>query len=176
LTTAIADLEPSPSELLVAVRTLARSRALADRGLLRRAVSSGPATTRWYEPVAAGGLDAWLIWWSRGGEIDLHDHGGAAGAVFVLEGSLLETHGTTRGGRLQRRTLAAGSSIAFGADYVHDVINLCPEPAVSVHVYGPRLDAMTYYRVDERSGTLVPGRTEQVDPVPEARTRAGLTA
>jgi hypothetical protein len=176
LTTTIADVELGPSELLAAVRALARSGALADGSLLRRPLASGPATKRWYEPLSAGGLDAWLIWWSRGGEIDLHDHGGAAGAVYVLEGSLLETHGTTPGGRLQRRTLTADSSIAFGADYVHDVINVDPQPAVSVHVYGPRLDAMTYYRVDGPSGRLVPGRTERVDPVTAARSTTGLTA
>jgi hypothetical protein len=168
--------QPGPSELLAAVRALARSSAVADGGRHRRRVPSGPATKRWYEPLCAGELDAWLIWWSRGGEVDLHDHGGAGGAVYVLEGRLLETYGSRRGGRLQQRTLQADSSIAFGSDYVHDLINVRPEPAVSVHVYGPRLDAMTYYRVDARSGRLVPDRTERVDPISEARSTAGLTA
>jgi hypothetical protein len=58
---------------------------------------------------------------------------------------------------------------------VHDVVNVCPQPAVSLHVYGPRLDAMTYYRVDERSGRLVPDRTQRVDH-DEARSMAGLIA
>jgi len=86
-------------------------------------------------------------------------------------GGLLETHGTSRDGRLQQRALHADSSIVFGSDYVHDVINVCPQQAVSLHVYAPRLDAMTYYRVDERSGRLVPDRTQRVDHVPRRGRR-----
>jgi hypothetical protein len=57
-----------------------------------------------------------------GGAIDLHDHGGSAGAV-------------------------------------HDLVNPAPTPALSVHVYAPRLTHMTYY--DHRpSGFLRPLRTQ----------------
>jgi predicted metal-dependent enzyme (double-stranded beta helix superfamily) len=175
-TSTIGESQPGLSELLAAVRALARSSAVAEGGRLRRPVPSRPATKRWYQPLCAGELDAWVIWWARGGEVDLHDHGGAAGAVYVLEGTLLETHGTSRGGRLQQRALHADSSIVFGSDYVHDVVNVCPQPAVSLHVYGPRLDAMTYYRVDERSGRLVPDRTQRVDHIAEARSTPALTA
>jgi hypothetical protein len=86
----------------------------------------------------------------------------------VLEGSLLETWGTRNGRRLRERRLGAGQSIAFGPDYVHDVINTSVEPAVSLHVYGPRLDAMTYYYLDDRTGRLLADRSELVEHAPES--------
>jgi hypothetical protein len=152
------------SELLAAVRVLATSTLLTgDAGSLAT-LRSRTRATRAYTPVRAVGLDAWLLWWSPEGEIDLHDHGGASGAIYVLEGRLLETHATRSGGRLRLRTLEAGGSIAFGPDHVHDIINPGPEPALSLHAYGPRLETMTYYRVDARSGRLVPDRSERVEP------------
>lgn len=159
-----------PPELLAAVRRLARTRAVAEGGLLRGAIAPS-ASKRWYEPLFAGdGLDAWLLWWSCGGDIDLHDHGGASGAICVLEGSLVETRGSRRARRLRQRTLEAGASIAFGPDYVHDIVNAGTEPALSLHVYGPRLEAMTYYRTDDQSGKLLPHRLERVEPILEATT------
>ena len=34
--------------------------------------------------------EAWLIAWAPGGSLDLHDHGGSAGAVAVVDGELLD--------------------------------------------------------------------------------------
>ena len=36
--------------------------------------------------------DAWLIAWAPGGTLDLHDHGGSAGSVVVVEGELMERY------------------------------------------------------------------------------------
>jgi hypothetical protein len=53
---------------------------------------------------------------------------------------------------------------------VHDIVNAGTEPALSLHVYGPRLEAMTYYRTDDQSGKLLPHRLERVEPILEATT------
>jgi len=152
-----------PPELLAAVRRLARTGGVPETSSLRGLLPTG-TSKRWYEPLfAEEGLDAWLLWWSCGGDIDLHDHGGASGAIYVLDGSLVETSGTPRSHRLRVRTIQAGGSIAFGPDHVHDIVNSGAVPAVSLHVYGPRLEAMTYYRIDERSGRLLRDRSEPVD-------------
>ena len=152
-----------PSELLAAVRRLARTSGVLKTSSLRGRVATD-ASKRWYEPLCAEeGLDAWLLWWSCGGDIDLHDHGGASGAIYVLEGSLVETSGTPHAHRLRVRTIWAGGSVAFGPDHVHDIVNSGAVPAVSLHVYGPRLEAMTYYRIDDRSGRLLRDRSEPVD-------------
>ncbi len=164
-----------PSELLTAVRRVARTLAGPEDGRFHCPVTTG-AGKRWFEPlVAEEGLDAWLLGWSCGGDIDLHDHGGASGAIYVLDGSLVETSGTPRSHRLRVRTIRAGESIAFGPDHVHDIVNSGAVPAVSLHVYGPRLEAMTYYRVDDRSGRLVRDRSEPVDTL-ERPTTGGQAA
>jgi predicted metal-dependent enzyme (double-stranded beta helix superfamily) len=102
---------------------------------------------RWYRPlIELPGLSAWLISWAPGTGLDLHDHGGAGGSVAVVEGELDE-HWATAGdlADLRHRTLARGSVTTFGADHVHAVRNLGSVPAVSIHVYAPGLEEMTFY-------------------------------
>jgi mannose-6-phosphate isomerase-like protein (cupin superfamily) len=107
--------------------------------------------------------EAWVIRWPAGGAIDLHDHGGSAGAFTVIEGTLTEL----RADRARRRApwsrdVQTGASAVFGPHHVHDVVNAGDEPAVSVHVYAPPLVAMTFYEV---AGDAVrPVRTEAVPP------------
>jgi hypothetical protein len=36
--------------------------------------------------------DIWLIRWGAGSQTVLHDHGGSAGALYVVEGDLIEHH------------------------------------------------------------------------------------
>jgi hypothetical protein len=54
---------------------------------------------------------------------------------------------------LRTRRLRAGRGATFGLGHVHDVVNVRPEHAVSVHAYSPPLTAMSYYAVDD-SGAL----------------------
>jgi mannose-6-phosphate isomerase-like protein (cupin superfamily) len=65
-----------------------------------------------------------------------------------------------RGGRDPHEVtedLPVGRVRYFGSHYVHQVRNAGTEPAVSVHVYAPRLSVMNTYRVErgrlERIGT-----------------------
>jgi hypothetical protein len=48
--------------------------------------------------------------------------------------------------------LPASASVTFDRSHIHEIVNLGSGPAVSVHVYAPRLTAMTYY--DFRDGIL----------------------
>ena len=50
-----------------------------------------PSRRRWELMVASDEVEAWIIAWPPGGAIELHDHGGSAGAVVVVAGELLET-------------------------------------------------------------------------------------
>ena len=112
-------------------------------------------------------FEAWAIGWPPGGAIELHDHGQSHGAVVVVDGALLETTiqpTEHRVALLSTHHLPTGSHRSFGRRYVHDLVNDSGEGAISVHVYGPRLTDMTYYRLD-RSGTLVAERTEAVAPL-----------
>lgn len=80
---------------------------------------------------STGGQEIWLMSWLPGQETDRHDHGAAAGAFTVVSGTLTE-HVVHRGTAL---SLSPGQSRVFGPGYVHQVRNLGPDPAVSVHVY-----------------------------------------
>jgi hypothetical protein len=123
---------------------------------------------RWYGSLFRDDVvDLWLLTWQQDNSTDLHDHGGASGAFRVVAGELsedrpvLEADGRT-GLRRVRRT--PGSTVAFGPRLVHDVHDVTPQPAVSLHVYSPPLAAMTYYEVVE--GRLAPRHTEPVEVRP----------
>jgi len=102
----------------------------------------------------------WLLTWLPGQGTPLHDHGNSAGAFAVARGTLTEKVVAAGGPGRPRETeneLPAGRLRFFGARYVHQVTNLGDEPAVSVHVYAPRLRLMNTYRIDDdglvRTGT-----------------------
>jgi hypothetical protein len=114
---------------------------------------------RWVLLAATDLFEAWAIGWPSGGKIELHDHGASSGAIVVARGSLFETtfrptsHGVAVVGS---HDLHAGDHRSFGHD--------SDECGVSVHVYGPKLSTMTYYRLSG-TGRLNAVRTEDVEPV-----------
>jgi predicted metal-dependent enzyme (double-stranded beta helix superfamily) len=152
--------------------TLARSRAVHDLKPRQLAVDLARRTELWqphvrfseprhYHRLAAEeGWEAWLLTWLPGQSTGLHDHGGSAGAFAVLSGAVEETVVLPRraeAGEPQRfdpltRRYSAGSVRAFGSRHLHDVR---PDgaAAVTLHVYAPRLSAMSRYRLDD--GVLV---------------------
>jgi Cysteine dioxygenase type I len=104
---------------------------------------------RWHTRLRAGAYaDIWLISWPRHQAAELHDHGGSIGALTVVRGALTE-HRWLPSGSLVPRLLRTGSHAGFPVGYVHDVVNLEPAPALSVHAYSPPLTAMSYYEVDD---------------------------
>ena len=146
---AIASLAP-PAPVLtppVGLDGLAATAARLARSAVWKTLTPLTDTERWYALVAASdSFEAWVIGWPVGGAIELHDHGGSSGAVHVVRGALEETS-TNRVSRtpLARARVAEGEGIVFGADHVHDVVNPGDEPALSIHVYAPRLVSMTFY-------------------------------
>lgn len=124
-----------------------------------RAVGPVGATRCWELLCECAEFEAWAIGWPPGGSIELHDHGGALGAVVVASGELIETRVCVRRGRVTSvvSAIGLGESLELGPDCVHDVVNNGASAAVSVHVYSPRLTRMTYYRV--RGDGLDPVRT-----------------
>lgn len=133
-----------PAELLAIAEGLTRS-ARTWPGMRR------PRRRCWDLMVASDAFEAWVIGWPPGGAIEFHDHGDSAGAVVVASGELTETTVTdgSHGIETEARVLPESASTAFGTAYVHDVVNLGTAPAVSVHVYAPRLTTMTYYEITD---------------------------
>ncbi|GIL35757.1 MULTISPECIES: cysteine dioxygenase [Phycicoccus] len=132
----------------------AARRLATDPALWRPAVDFDPARRYYRRLLATEGHEAWLLTWLPGQHTEWHDHGGSAGAFVVLQGALVErtaAHGLVRG---LRRVHRRGDAHGFGAQYVHRVSNEGPDPAVSLHVYAPRLASMTDY--EEHDGVLQP--------------------
>jgi predicted metal-dependent enzyme (double-stranded beta helix superfamily) len=139
-----------------------------------------------------GGWEAWLITWPTGHGVDLHDHGGSFGALAVVEGTLTEVVARTAPGlrhpALTHRTLAAGTVRRVPGSRIHDVLNVGPAPATSIHVYAPALATMTFFDDDltpvgtrrvfpevplRDAATVLDGLGDLGPLAPQARARAG---
>jgi len=104
----------------------------------------------WERLAQCDAFEAWAIVWPPAGGIELHDHGGSEGAVVVAEGSLIETRIVREQGGgfgTRQRRVSAGSVLELQKSCIHDVENSGHATALSVHVYAPRLTAMTYYEM-----------------------------
>jgi len=129
----------SPAQLL---RT---ARLVASDPQLPSLVDHQPGERRWVELDSSPYLQIWLLSWPVGSETGWHDHGRSAGAVLTVRGTLGEQ--TLVGHRRVDRVLAAGVGRPFAPDHVHNVTNVGPGTALSVHLYTPRLTSSTRYAV-----------------------------
>ncbi len=102
-----------------------------------------------------GNADLWLISWPADSRTGWHDHGTAAGAFLVLEGTLTEC---SWDGAVHARTLRKGQGRSFGAGHIHDVVNTSGVRALSLHAYAPRLTTMTRYRLERGRRVTQAGR------------------
>jgi hypothetical protein len=108
-------------------------------------------------------LEVWLLGWGDEQGVELHDHGGAAGAYVVVEGGLVETsRARNERGPLRTAQLAPGHARLVHPDVVHDVQSVGTTQTVSIHCYSPALFSMTFYELG-RDGSLVPTHTEPAD-------------
>jgi hypothetical protein len=107
-------------------------------------------------------IEIWAIHWPQGQGLELHDHGGSVGALWVVEGALQE-HYVQPDGALARRSIVTGGGAAFGPRYVHDVVNSDAAPATSMHAYSPPMESMTFYRQGGQ-GLIVDRAEYRADP------------
>ena len=130
--------------------------------LWRRRVRHDPERHTYSLLLATPVYDAWVLGWSPGQGIPLHDHGGSAGAVCVVEGRLVEVHAPEVGEAhapetgsdvLATRILEPGAPVTFGSRHRHGITNLHDAAATSIHVYSPPLAVMTYYDADGGTAT-----------------------
>jgi Cysteine dioxygenase type I len=103
-----------------------------------------PTERRYHRVLATEAYEAWVICWPAGEALDMHDHGGSAGAFSVVSGHLDEA--TVEAGETVVRSIAAGQTVSFGSSRVHAVVNRGSALATSVHVYSPPLSSMVYYQ------------------------------
>ena len=95
-------------------------------------------------------FEIWAIHWPQGQGLELHDHGGAAGALWVVEGSL-EEHYIGADATVGRRSIGAGAGAAFGPVVRprRPERRRPPRPPASTPTLPP-LQSMTFYRQDGR--------------------------
>ncbi|GAB3051893.1 hypothetical protein GCM10027053_09460 [Intrasporangium mesophilum] len=146
----------TPVKLAETARNLSRQRSLW-QGL----VDFDPVTRYYARLLADADHEAWLLTWLPGQGTPWHDHGGSAGSFVVLQGVLTEEVAGYRTAvdldDVRRATgpgitLTPGDQRTFGTRHLHRVTNHGPDPAVSLHVYAPKLTAMRSY--DEIDGVL----------------------
>jgi len=153
-----------PHSVPTATDTLGVAGLVAVEEDLARTVSRRPvsATARTWDLLrATEGSEAWRIAWPPRGATDFHDYGDTLGVVLVVAGAWRETvveDGEDGGVDVRDTALCPRTPIAFPGRRVHDVVNAGAELAISVHVYAPRLTAMTFYEIGatglERSHTV----------------------
>jgi hypothetical protein len=98
--------------------------------------------------------DIWLIRWGTGSRTALHDHGGSAGALYVVAGELVEHRPSpTVSGRPLRRRLRELDHNPMSRSHVHEIANESVREAASIHVYSPPLVSMNHYE-ERRSSRL----------------------
>ncbi len=101
-------------------------------------VGAPPVGEHWHRRLYGDGvLEVWLVSWAPGRAAELHDHGGALGALTVVSGSLDETRWD--GAELRERRWNAGDQAGFPRGWVHEIVRAADTApsALSVHAYSP---------------------------------------
>jgi len=129
---------------------LRTARLFASDPHLRDLVDLASTERTWHRLDATAHLEIWVLAWPVGSSTGWHDHLESEGAFLTVEGELAEQ--SWSGGQTHGRLLSQGEGRSFGPHHVHAVTNLGDRPALSVHVYSPKLDGMTRYALLD--GTL----------------------
>jgi hypothetical protein len=107
-------------------------------------------------------MDAWVLSWMPGQATGFHDHYISSVGICVAQGAVREDQ-MRYGMDDVERHLSAGDTRHGDASYIHRVRYEEGEPAVTIHVYSPRLEWVGQYRIDD-DGVVrrepSPGRNE----------------
>jgi mannose-6-phosphate isomerase-like protein (cupin superfamily) len=110
-------------------------------------------------------VDAWVLSWMPGQGTGFHDHYISGVGLGVAAGGVREDLLVYGGDDVQLH-LRPGDSRQGGPGYIHRVRHELGEPAVTVHVYSPRLDWVGQYRLGDDGVVrreVRPGRNELTD-------------
>ena len=133
-----------------------------------------PAGRRPVRLLATDAYEVWVIGWTTGQGVELHDHGDSAGALVVVEGGLAELTFEPGTGALAHRAIAPGAVHPLPEGLVHDVVAAAPVATTSIHVYSPPLASMRRWD----PVTLQPDEYEPIESgapvVPSAATARAM--
>jgi hypothetical protein len=107
-------------------------------------------------------MDAWVLSWMPGQGTGFHDHYVSSVGLACVRGAVREDWMRLGVPELESQ-LRPGDTRCGGPGYIHRVQHAAGEPAVTIHVYSPRLDEVGQYRVGA-DGIMrrepAPGRVE----------------
>ena len=107
-------------------------------------------------------MDAWVLSWMPGQGTGFHDHYVSGLGLACVEGGVQEDWLRLGAPELEFQ-LRPGDTRNGPPGYIHRVRHAVGTPAVTIHVYSPRLDEVGQYRLDD-DGVMrrepAPGRTE----------------
>ena len=107
-------------------------------------------------------MDAWVLSWMPGQATGFHDHYISSVGICCAQGRVREDQ-MRYGGPPLERVLSPGDSRRGDPSYIHRVQYEDGTPAVTIHVYSPRLDWVGQYRLGD-DGVIrrepAPGRNE----------------
>lgn len=110
-------------------------------------------------------LDAWVLSWMPGQGTGFHDHYISGVGLCCAQGGVREDL-LVYGAPDVELHLRPGDTRQGGPGYIHRVRHELGEPAVTIHVYSPRLDWVGQYRLGENGlvrREVRPGRNELTD-------------
>jgi hypothetical protein len=152
------------------------ARSIAERPDIWEPLVRVDAERRRYELVYEDErMDAWVLSWMPGQATGFHDHDVSGVGLAVARGAVREDW-MRFGGDPADSQLRPGDARHGGSGYIHRVQHLEGEPAVTIHVYSPRLDWVGQYRVDDDGivrREVQPGRRELTAQLVASRTIAG---
>lgn len=107
-------------------------------------------------------MDVWVLSWMPGQGTGFHDHYVSSVGIACVRGCVREDW-MRLGEPEVASELRRGDTRRGGPGYIHRVQHAIGEPAVTIHVYSPRLDEVGQYRLDQ-NGVMrrepAPGRVE----------------
>ena len=139
------------------------ARGIAARPDIWEPLTYADAERRRYELVYEDErMDAWVLSWMPGQATGFHDHYISSVGICVAQGCVREDQMRYGADPLERH-LSTGDSRHGDPSYIHRVRHWDGEPAVTIHVYSPRLEWVGQYRLDD-DGVVrrepSPGRNE----------------
>jgi hypothetical protein len=125
-------------------------------------------------------LEVMVATWTRGTPCAPHDHGGAAGAVQVLQGRSRHRVWKIQNGvlvQVAEEVVEAGGLMACGADVIHSMgDDGADEQLMTLHLYNPGIDFMVVYDQSMDRTLVVDGDCGAWVPEPDRvrRTSPGV--
>jgi hypothetical protein len=153
------------------------ARGIAARPEIWRPLARTDDGRRRYELVYEDDrMDAWVLSWMPGQGTGFHDHWISSVGLCVADGEIREDQ-MRYGLPAIERTLGPGMSRQGNPSYIHRVQHAAGAPAVTVHVYSPRLDWVGQYRIDDDGVVrreVQPGRNELKEQLVSAGALQGV--